>query len=68
VLSQVASEAGAVGASPGEKTQFGSQLSGAQRDIAAFSQAFAGQRHIVEFENSFRDLTRRGACFTTTLG
>src|ERR1700722_4210837 len=57
VLSQVASEAGAAGASPAEKVQFADQLGTAERNIAAFRRLSGDSPTIAEFAKSSEDLS-----------
>jgi signal transduction histidine kinase len=68
VLSQVASEAGAAGASTSEKTQFASQLSAAEKNIAAFRLLAGTSATIAGFETSLRALNASWRVFYDNFG
>jgi signal transduction histidine kinase len=68
VLSQVASEAGAAGATPAEKAQFASQLDGARNNLAAFRILLQDTPTVVEFEKSFKDLSASWRVFYDNFG
>ncbi|MCU1259342.1 MAG: putative ATPase [Bryobacterales bacterium] len=68
VLSQVASEAGAAGASPSEKVQFANRLDEAQRNISEFRNLSREGLTIREFENSFRELSKSWRLFYDNFG
>jgi signal transduction histidine kinase len=68
VLSQIASEASAVGASPAEKAQFASRLSAAETDIAQFRRLSQDTPTISEFERSFRQLSASWRVFYDNFG
>jgi signal transduction histidine kinase len=68
VLSQVASEAGAAGASPSEKIQFANQLDAAERNIAEFRKLQKDTPTIVEFERTSRELAASWRLFYDNFG
>ncbi|MES1260291.1 MAG: ATP-binding protein, partial [Acidobacteriota bacterium] len=68
VLSQVASEAGAAGASPAEKAQFDGRLSAAEKNLAAFRKLSDDSPTVLEFETSFRRLAASWRVFYENFG
>jgi len=72
VLSQVASEAGAAGASPAERAQFASRLDAAEKNVAQFrqlSRQSAGDTSTIgEFQDAFRQLSASWRIFYDNFG
>jgi signal transduction histidine kinase len=68
VLSQIASEAGAAGASQGDKTQFSSRLSTAESNVAKIRALSEPGPTIMEFDASFRQLTASWRVFYENFG
>src|ERR1039458_8306273 len=68
VLSQVASEAGAAGASPTEKAQFAEQLGTAGKNVTAFRKLSGNSAIVAEFAQSFEELSASWRVFYDNFG
>ncbi len=69
LLSQVSTEAGVAGASPAEKSQFASQLTGAETNIADFRQLLSRpSTTLADFASSFGQLSSSWRVFFENFG
>ncbi|HWF08058.1 MAG TPA: ATP-binding protein [Bryobacteraceae bacterium] len=68
VLSQLASEADAAGATAAEKAQFASKLSEAEHNIVLFRRLLKDTPTVVDFQNSFRQLDASWRVFYDNFG
>jgi signal transduction histidine kinase len=68
VLSQVASEAGAAGATAAERAQFADQLGTAEKNITAFRQLSGSSATIVEFDKASKELDASWRVFYDNFG
>ena len=68
VLSQVASEAGAVGVSPAEKAQLAEQLGTAEKNVIAFRKLSGQSAIVAEFAETFEALSASWRVFYDNFG
>src|SRR4051794_15635045 len=68
VLSQIASEAGAAGASQGDKSQFSSRLSTAETNVTKIRNLSEPTPTVTGFEGKFRQLTTSWRVFYENFG
>lgn len=68
VLSQVASEAGAAGATAAERTQFADQLNTAEKNITAFRQLSGNSATVTEFDKASKELNASWRVFYDNFG
>lgn len=68
VLSQIASEAGAAGASPGDKTQFSNRLATAETSVMTFQRLSDNSPTIQDFAGAFRQLSASWRIFYENFG
>src|SRR5579871_329017 len=68
VLSQIASEAAAAGASPIEKSQFAGRLQAAENDVAHFRELSSDSASVADFEKSFKQLSASWQVFYDNFG
>jgi signal transduction histidine kinase len=68
VLSQIATDAGAAGASAVEKSQFSSRLNAAETNVTAFRNLSNKSPTVTEFEGAFRQLSESWRVFYENFG